>query len=168
MPSHIRTAPAREIHHSALEILRLPPPPSRYPLTDTRKPIRIIKQRGVHLRRDIPRRDSIGRDTAGAPTIREALGELAHGALARRVGGDVEPALERQQGREVDHAAAAARRRRRLQPQHVRPHVPAQRERRVQVHLHDGVEVGRRERLGRVPDLDPRAVHQHPDRVPVR
>ncbi|KAJ2979197.1 hypothetical protein NUW58_g7264 [Xylaria curta] len=49
----------RQVHDAALEIIRGTPSTSRYPSANTRKPLLIIQQGGVHLRSDVSRRNSI-------------------------------------------------------------------------------------------------------------
>lgn len=167
MPRNIRTRPTRQKYHAPPKVLRRPPPPRRYPSTNARHPLPIIHQRLVHVRRDIPRRDGIDRDAALGPAVREALGQLPHGALARGVGGHVQPALERQQRGEVDHAAPPACHFRGRQGEHVRAGVAAEREHGGEVHLQHGGEVGVGKGFAGVSDLDPGAVHEDAEGVPV-
>lgn len=142
-------------------------PAGRYPRADTRQPRLIIQQRRIHLRLNVPRRNRIDRDPPSRPLIRKALGQLPHGALGRRVRRHRQPALEGQQRRKVDDGPAAARDGRRVQLQHVRAKVAAQREDGVEVDLHDLVEVGVGEPVARVPALDAGAVDEDADLVAV-
>lgn len=168
MPTHIRPRPTRQKYHGPLEVIGRPPPPRRNPLTNTLQPLRVIQQRLVHIRRNIPGRDTVHGDAPRGPLVRKRLGHLRDAALARRIRRHGDAALERQQAAEVDDgpdAAGGAVRRQR--GQHVRGDVAAQREGRRQVDLQDLGEVGVREGFGRVPALDARAVDEDADLVPV-
>lgn len=167
MAAHITTRPACQIHSCTLEILGGPPSPRRNPRTDRRLPLLVRQQRLVHFRGDVPRRNAIHGDALARPLVGEGLAHLADGALGGRVGGDEEPALEGQEGGEVDDAAAAAGDGGGLEREHVGADVAAEREDGVEVYLHDGVEVGVGELVARVTALQARAVDEDGDLVAV-
>lgn len=110
MPTDIATRPTGKVHRRPLKVLWAPPSSGRDPGVNTRQPLRIIQQRRVHLRLNVPRRNGIHRDAPGSPLIRKALGKLPNSALGGRVRGNSQPALKRQQRCEIDDTAAAARR----------------------------------------------------------
>lgn len=167
VPADIRRAPTREVHDAALEVVGQAPPAGGDALADALEPLRVVEQRRVHVSRDVPGGDGVDRDAPAAPAVGERLCQLAHSAFARSVRGDVESALEREQAGKVYDAALAARDGARLEREHVRADVAAQGEDGAQVDLHDGGEVGVREDLARVPDLDARTVDEDPDLVAV-
>jgi len=137
MPAHIRTRLTRQEHRRAPEVLGRAPPPGRDPLADAGQPLRVAQQRRVHVRLDVAGRDGVDRDPPGRPLVGEALGQLRHGALGRRVRRHGEAALEGEQRGEVDDAALAARHGRDGQVEHVRAGVAAEAEDGVEVDLDD-------------------------------
>jgi len=108
LTTNIRARLTRKEDDRALEVLRPSPPPSRYPAKDLTRPILIRHERLIHLRRNISRRDSIDTDPLPDPLITQRLGQLADTAFTRRVRRHIDAALETQQRRDVDDAAAAA------------------------------------------------------------
>lgn len=167
MPTDIAARLAGQVDGGALEILGVSPPARGDPGRDARQPLLVLEQGLVHVRGDVPRRDGVDGDAAAGPLVGKRLGQLRDGALARRVGRHRQPALEREQAGIVDDGAPAARDGVRLQREHVRAHVARQRKHRPEVHLHHLVEVRVGEHLALVPALDPAAVYQDADLVPV-
>lgn len=167
MPTQIRASPTRQKHHGALEILGRSPAARRNPLTNALQPLGVIQQRLVHVRRNIPRRDTVDGDAARRPLVGKRLCHLRHAALAGRVRRHGDAALERQQAAKVDNRPDAAGGAVRRQRQHVRGHVAAQREGRAEVDLQHLGKVGVREGLRGVAALDAGAVDEDAQLVPV-
>lgn len=167
MPTHIRARLRSQKHRRSLEILRRAPSPSRNPLTDTPQPLRVVQQRLIHIRGNIPRRNTVDRNAPRSPLIRKRLGHLRHPALTRRIRRHRNSALEREQTAKVDDAALAAQHRVLRQLEHVRGDVAAEREGRVEVDLQHLEEVGVGELLGGVAALDASAVDEDADLVAV-
>ena len=140
LSTDIPTRPTRQKHHTALEVIRIPPSPSRDSRQNALRPLLIIHQRRVHLSRDIARRDSIDADTLGSPLVAQRLGELRNTAFARRVRRHRQPALEAEQRRDVDDRASAAVRIR-VTSEHMRANLAAECEDRAQVDLQHVVPV---------------------------
>lgn len=167
MTRHIPTGLARKIHSRPLEIIRVAPSPSRYPIRNTLQPLRIIQQRLVHIRSDIARRDRVDGNTSSTPPIGKTLGHLSHRTLTRRISRNIQSTLEGEKTSKVDDAAPSSCYGRGLELEHVRADVSAEGEDGVEVHLHDLVEVAVRELLRGVSFLDAGAGYEDADLVAV-
>lgn len=133
----VAARPARQVDRRALEVVRAAPSSRGDAGADARQALGVVQQRRVHVRLDVSGGDGVDRDALGRPFICEALGDLAHCALGRRVRRDREAALEGEQRGKVDYAAAAAGGGRRFEMQHVCAYVSAEREYGIEVDLHD-------------------------------
>lgn len=108
LTGNIRTRPSRQPNHDTLEIPRSPPSAHGDAFQDAPRAILIRNQRGIHIRLDISRRDSIDIDALGGPFVGERFGELRDAAFGSGVGGDGESALEREEGGDVYYAASVS------------------------------------------------------------
>lgn len=137
MSTYIPTRLARQVHRRTLKVLGRPPSARGDSRTDARQPLRVIQQRRVHVRLNVSRRNGVDRDALGRPFVGKRLCDLAYGALGRGVGGDCEAALEGEQRREVDDAAATAGDGGDGEGEHLAAKVAAEREDGVEVDLDD-------------------------------
>lgn len=137
MPAHIRTGPAGQIHRRALEVFGAAPSARWDSGANAGKTLGVVEQRRVHFRFNVTWRNGVDRDTLGRPLVGEALGDLADGALGCGVGGNSEAALECEQRRKVDDAAAAAGDGRGLELEHLGADVSTEGEDGVEVDLND-------------------------------
>lgn len=137
MPAHVRTGLAGQIHRRALEVLGAAPSARRDSGANAGKTLGVVEQRRVHLRFNVTWRNGVDRDTLGRPLVGEALGDLADGALGCGVGGNSEAALECEQRRKVDDAAAATGDGGGLELEHMGADVAAEGEDGVEVDLND-------------------------------
>jgi hypothetical protein len=165
--THVAAGLAGEIDARALEVVGRPPPAGGDAGRDAGEAVGVLEQALVHVGLDVARGDGVDGDAAAGPLVGEALCQLADGALGGGVGGHGEAALEGQQRRKVDDAAAAARHGVRVEAEHVGAKVAAEAEDGAEVDLDDLVEVAVGEPVARVPPLDARAVDEDPDLVAV-
>lgn len=167
MTTHVAARLAGEIHSSPLEILGRTPNASGDAGRDARQAFGVVQQGLVHVGGNVPGGDGVDGDAAGGPLVGETLCQLADGALGGGVGGHGEPALEGEQGGEVDDAAAAAGDGGRVEAEHVGASVAAEGEDGVEVDLDHVVEVLVGELFAGVPSLDAGAVDEDADLVAV-
>lgn len=137
MTANIRTRFTSKVHRRPLEILRRTPSSRRNTRANASQTLRVIQQRSIHLRLNVPRRNSVDSNTLGRPLIGKALGHLADCALGSSVRGHREATLETEQRAKVDDATAAAGDGRRFEGEHVGAYVAAEGEDGVEVDLHD-------------------------------
>jgi hypothetical protein len=144
LATNIPTRPTRQKHNTTLEVIRVPPAPSRDSRQDALRPLLVVYQRRVHLSRDIAGCDSVDADTLGSPLVAESLCELRNTAFAGRIRRHRQATLEAEQRRDVDDRASTAVRVC-VAGEHVCADFTAEREDRTQIDLQDIVPVVVRE-----------------------
>ncbi len=135
------------------------PSSGRNPLQDLVRAVRIVSQRLRVVGLDVARCDGVDVDAVRGPLVRERLRQLRDPALARCVPGDVDPALEGEEGGDEDDLPCSAL-------QHEPADLAGEHELRRQVHFQDLVPVlvavlGRRASPNRSGVVD-----EHVDRRP--
>lgn len=85
LPVHIRTRPARQIHHDARDVLRLPEPPQRVLPRKLIRPARQLQQPVGHLAREEAGRDGVDRDVSRTELDGQVASQVQDGRLAGRV-----------------------------------------------------------------------------------
>ena len=132
LPAHIRTRPTAQPHHHALEVVRRTPPSSRYPAQYTLCALLVCNQclcevsmyfpflsfcgrwewgEGtylIHIRSNIPRRNSINIYPLARPLITQRLGQLSHTPFTRRISRHRNTSLECQERSYIDYTASSS------------------------------------------------------------
>lgn len=134
--AHVRAGLAGQIHHRSLEIIRVSPSSCRDTPENTRSAFLVLNEGGVHVGRNIARRDSIDVDSFGRPLVRQRLGQLGYATLGCCVCRYGQSPLEGHERSHVDDAAALTGRVRRTR-EHVRANVATESKDRGQINLKD-------------------------------
>ena len=99
--------PARQEHEGGGNVSGCSPAAGGNPLEDLPRPRLVVSEPTRVVRRDVPRRDRVDVDAVRRPFVGERLRQLGHPSLARRIAGNRDPALEREQRGDEDDLSLA-------------------------------------------------------------